>query len=93
MSFIFSHLKELKTMCKGICPRYQAKKPSGIGRYTSGQKRCNPCEIYINFAGGNCPCCGVKLRTKPRSLRYKEKYKIAQSKGLVVKYGVKMITA
>lgn len=80
-------------MCKGICPRYKATKPFGIGRYASGQKRCNPCEIYINWAGKSCPCCGVRLRTKPRSLKYKTKFKQAVSDGKVVKYGVEMIPA
>ena len=34
--------------CKGICTRYKAQKPVGTGRYASGQKRCQICEIFIN---------------------------------------------
>jgi len=29
--------------CKGICIRHKAEKPMGIGRYASGQKRCQIC--------------------------------------------------
>ncbi|MDH3764488.1 MAG: hypothetical protein OER82_01590 [Nitrosopumilus sp.] len=53
-------------VCKGICIRYKAKKPTGFSRYFSGQKRCSRCEIFINWDGKHCPCCDYVLRTKPR---------------------------
>ncbi|MFQ5941090.1 MAG: hypothetical protein ACE5KA_05260 [Nitrososphaerales archaeon] len=59
--------------CKGICVRYKAQKPVGSGRYASGQKRCQICEIFIKWDGLWCPCCGYRLRTKPRNLKYKAK--------------------
>ena len=59
--------------CKGICPRYKAQKPVGTGRYASGQRRCHICEIFIKWEGLWCPCCGYRLRTKPRNLKYKAK--------------------
>ena len=59
--------------CKGVCIRHKAKKPTGVGRYQSGQKRCQICEIFINHEGLWCPCCGYKLRTKPRNRVYKNK--------------------
>jgi hypothetical protein len=59
--------------CKGICTRYKAQKPVGTGRYASGQKRCQICEIFIKWEGLWCPCCGYRLRTKPRNLKYKAK--------------------
>ena len=59
--------------CKGICPRYKAQKPVGTGRYASGQRRCQICEIFIKWEGLWCPCCGYRLRTKPRNLKYKAK--------------------
>ena len=59
--------------CKGICDRYKALKPSGIGRYASGQRRCQMCEKYINWEGLWCPCCSYRLRTKPRNIKYKAK--------------------
>src|SRR5438067_11185565 len=59
--------------CKGICIRHKAQKPVGSGRYATGQKRCQICEIFIKWEGLWCPCCGYRLRTKPRNLKYKAK--------------------
>lgn len=59
--------------CKGICSRFKATKPSGIGRYASGQKRCMVCTEFIQYEGLWCPCCGYRLRTKPRNREYKAK--------------------
>ena len=59
--------------CKGICVRHKAMKPVGEGRYASGQRRCQICEIFISWEGLWCPCCGYRLRTKPRNLKYKAK--------------------
>jgi hypothetical protein len=59
--------------CSGICKRYQAFKPADGGRYRIGQKRCQICEIFINWDGLFCPCCGYRLRTKPRNIKYKTK--------------------
>jgi hypothetical protein len=61
--------------CKGICIRHKAQKPVGVGRYAIGQKRCQVCEIFIRWDGLWCPCCGYRLRTKPRNLKYKAKLK------------------
>jgi len=60
-------------VCKGICSRYRATNPVGVGRYASGQRRCQMCEEYIAWEGLWCPCCGYRLRTKPRNLKYKAK--------------------
>ena len=63
-------------VCKGICIRHKAVKPTGAGRYASGQKRCQICEIFLNWDAGHfCPCCGYRLRGKPRNLKYKEKFR------------------
>jgi hypothetical protein len=59
--------------CKGICLRHKAQKPVGSGRYALGQKRCQICELFIKWDGLWCPCCGYRLRTKPRNLKYKAK--------------------
>ncbi len=73
--YIKSHKvkSDRKMTCKGICTRYKAQKPVGTGRYASGQKRCQICEIFIKWEGLWCPCCGYRLRTKPRNLKYKAK--------------------
>lgn len=59
--------------CKDICIRHKAQKPVGSGRYAIGQKRCQVCEIFLKWDGLWCPCCGYRLRTKPRNLKYKAK--------------------
>ena len=61
-------------VCKGICVRHKATKPVGTGRYSTGQKRCQVCEIFVNWDGVFCPCCGYRLRTKPRNLKLKAKW-------------------
>ncbi len=66
-------VNEKPMTCKGICTRHKAQKPVGAGRYASGQKRCQICEIFIKWEGLWCPCCGYRLRTKPRNLKYKAK--------------------
>src|ERR687895_95311 len=66
--------------CKGICVRHKAQKPVGSGRYASGQKRCQICEIFIKWDGLWCPCCGYRLRTKPRNLKYKAKLRARNKK-------------
>ncbi len=55
--------------CREICSKYSVKRPllKEIGRYEDGQKRCSSCEVYINWDGKHCPCCGHFLRTKPRN--------------------------
>jgi hypothetical protein len=55
--------------------RHKAQKPIGSGRYATGQKRCQICELFIRWEGLWCPCCGYRLRTKPRNLKYKAKLK------------------
>ena len=70
--------------CKGICPRYKAQKPVGTGRYASGQRRCQICEIFIKWEGLWCPCCGYRLRTRPRKLAYKIKLREYQAKAVIL---------
>jgi hypothetical protein len=65
--------------CKGICIRHKAQKPVGSGRYASGQKRCQICELFIKWDGLWCPCCGYRLRTKPRNLKYKAKLRARET--------------
>ena len=62
------------TNCIGQCKKYKALKPTGIGRYASGQKRCNYCVIFMDYDGIVCPCCNRQLRCLPRSRKGKEMY-------------------
>ena len=58
--------------CRGVCAIYKAGKPSlGRGRYATGQKRCQTCEIFIQWDGLRCPCCSYRLRLKPRNMKSK----------------------
>ena len=75
-------------VCKGICVRHKAMKPVGIGRYSSGQKRCQICEIFLGWDGLWCPCCGFRLRTRPRNSKFKAELRtrkeIDKAKSLVI---------
>jgi hypothetical protein len=52
--------------------RYKVGKPPfGQGRYATGQKRCQICEIFIQWDGLMCPCCSYRLRAKPRNMKSK----------------------
>jgi rRNA maturation endonuclease Nob1 len=64
----------MSVSCSSICIQYKALMPQHIGRYESGQKRCNSCDVFLIWDGRYCPCCGDKLRLSPRSSKYKQKY-------------------
>jgi hypothetical protein len=53
--------------------RHKARKPTGLGRYATGQKRCHTCDLFMEWSGIWCPCCGRKLRTRPRNAEYESK--------------------
>lgn len=57
--------------CKGIYIRHKAPRPhvSNGNRYSTGQKRCQICEIFLKWDGLWCPCCNYRLRMKPRNLK------------------------
>jgi len=62
--------------CKGKCGVYRSTKlANGQGRYSNGQRRCQICSIWIKWEGLWCPCCGYRLRTKPRNKKFKETYR------------------
>jgi hypothetical protein len=62
--------------CTEKCKNYKAQKPPRIGRYAAGQKRCQFCEVFIQWEDLYCPCCNSKLRCGPRSREGKEKYQL-----------------
>ena len=65
--------------CKGICIRHRAQRPASyFGRYATGQKRCQVCSIFMKWDGAWCPCCGCRVRTKPRNSKFKQKLKITR---------------
>ncbi len=79
-----------KRTCKEICKKFKVKKPSGKGRYDSGQGRCQTCDVWMDHNGARlkdgspatedslgwwCICCNFRIRQKPRNRLYKEKFK------------------
>jgi predicted amidophosphoribosyltransferase len=80
--------------CRGICIRYRAS-----GRYVTGNKRCHQCNLFIKWDGLLCPCCGYKLRTKPRHSKFKERLReqkriptIEQAKVVKISYDLPSIS-
>jgi len=44
-------------------------------RYAIGQKRCGTCELFLTWDIDNfCPCCGHRLRLKPKNARLKRQF-------------------
>ncbi len=66
--------------CKGICIRHKAIKVANKLRYANGQKRCQMCDIFIRWDGLYCPCCGYRLRTRPRGMKYRHKFRAISEK-------------
>ena len=52
--------------CKGTCIDHK-----GSGRYATGNKRCQICDLFMEWDGVFCPCCGSRLRTRPRNIEDK----------------------
>jgi hypothetical protein len=65
--------------CKGLCIRHKAQKLVAAGHYAKGHRRCHVCKIFIKWDGLWCPCCGYRLRTRPRNLKYKAKLRRRES--------------
>jgi len=65
-------------VCKGICIRHKASGPISSGRYATGQKRCQICDLFMQWKGIFCPCCGYKLRIRPRLYKHKAKLRIKE---------------
>jgi hypothetical protein len=61
--------------CKGIHNKYKRTRRVGNSNYSDKIKRCTTCEVFLEWSGLLCPCCGYKLRTSPRSKNYKAKLK------------------
>ena len=66
--------------CNGSCKKYKAKSGLDGGRYEQGQKRCPECEVFVDWEGLFCPCCGRLLRTKPRARKLKRKLALSRTR-------------
>ncbi len=60
-------------MCNGLCERLKSAPVRNNLRYKTGQKRCSLCAQYFHTEGVRCPCCGTRLRSKPRTRHKKLK--------------------
>lgn len=71
--------------CKGICYKYKVEKGNNAsGRYADGQKRCQSCDLFMRWDGRFCPCCGTRLRSKPRNTKYKESFRKEHELGFLI---------
>lgn len=63
--------------CSRKCKNYKGK-----GGYFKGNKKCTICKIFIKFNGYFCPCCGYRLKSKPRGSKGRKRLsqKIAEQK-------------
>jgi hypothetical protein len=50
--------------CSGAC--YEMNGVMEYAPYSSGKKYCSGCGIYLLTNLRTCPCCSVRLRTKPK---------------------------
>ena len=57
--------------CRGVCATLVDRIPSSL-RYTFDHKRCSMCSIFVKTINLGCPCCGARLRTKPRCKKYRK---------------------
>ena len=55
--------------CRGICKQYKNHVKPTDGNYYDKQEncRCSMCEMYMKWEGMFCPCCGYRVRRRPRS--------------------------
>lgn len=73
MLFKLARVNTPHSSCRLICKEYKAIKSHSGSRYEEGQKRCQLCVLFLKWEGNWCPCCGYRLRNKPRAGQYKEK--------------------
>lgn len=59
--------------CRRICQTIKADVSNRDAPYRLGYKRCSGCNIFLKTIEIYCPCCHVKLRSKPKARKYKDK--------------------
>ena len=59
--------------CRGACHKYKAKWASSQFRMPQARKDAM-CVNSVNWDDKNCPCCGMRLRTRPRISKYRQKF-------------------
>jgi len=63
--------------CNKICLTYKVKKNSKNQSFyeIEGARYCQHCTIFIKWESSHCPCCGYRLRSRPRSNGGIDKYR------------------
>ena len=79
---------EHRPQCSGACQKYSVSNQLGKGRHMSGRAQCLVCDVWVDAKGARlkngsiatvgsvgwyCRCCRNKLRTIPRTIRYKSR--------------------
>lgn len=62
--------------CRGICYKYKTNRGANDSYYTPDnpdKKFCSVCECKMLWPDTNCPCCGHRMRTKPRNYKLHNK--------------------
>ena len=62
-------LRYLERISDHAC--YVADYVNYISTGVSRPRRCQVCEIFLKWNGLWCPCCGYRLRTRPRNSKFK----------------------
>jgi rRNA maturation endonuclease Nob1 len=60
------------TKCKNQCHLIDGAR-NQVGKSHPGNKKCIGCQIQFPYEGIFCPCCGGRMRAKPR-YKGKKKY-------------------
>ena len=79
----------MPNQCNGICQKYGKSylSPAQRGSLAPAEylrlyklyRRCGRCEItMLGYAGVWCPCCGNRLRTKPRDNKTRKRLAAAR---------------
>jgi hypothetical protein len=58
--------------CKGLCNNLGVKMSPYA--YILGFRRCSYCEVFFDIEDDFCPCCHMRLRTKPRKGSHRNKF-------------------
>lgn len=60
--------------CRNVCENYRFKRVNNdVHLYSLGAKYCSGCDVFLDWEGRRCPCCGVQLRCKARGSRCRKK--------------------
>lgn len=59
--------------CKELCIQHKAKKKGTLSRYGNGQKRCQICDIFMNWMGDLLSLLWVQIANKTKKAKIQGK--------------------